>query len=76
MTPAVSNIPSNDLLIGDISPRALAVYLALVSAAYCGLHISAWNNHFPSGAEAILWKIFSIVVFVGAIVASYVIVSQ
>ena len=72
----ISDIPGKDLLTGHVSSRALGVGLALVSAAYGGLHVSAWNSYFPTWEERIVWRISAIAVVVGGMAASFVIVSD
>ena len=69
MAPAVSNIPGSDLIGSAVSSRALAVGLALLSATYGGLHISALYGYFPSDFEATMWKLFSIWVLMGGLTA-------
>jgi hypothetical protein len=74
VAPAVSNIPGNDLM-GSVSSRVLAVGLALLSAAYGGLHISGLYGYFPSDFEATMWKLFSIWVLMGGLTAPLLMVT-
>jgi hypothetical protein len=76
LTLTVSNIPGKDLLMGNVSSRAFGVSLALVSAAYGGLHAWGWNHYFPTYEEGIMWRISAVAVVAGGIAASFVIVSK
>ena len=72
----VSDFPGEGLLAGKLSSRTLGIALAFVSAAYGGLHLSAWNNFFPTSTEAIMWKVSAIVMVAGGTAAALVIVSE
>ncbi|KAJ9134319.1 hypothetical protein NKR23_g10276 [Pleurostoma richardsiae] len=43
----------------DLPPLANAL-LALVQLGFAAIHLLAWNFHFPSSVERLLWRIFSI----------------
>ena len=55
VTEASSNWPSEHLLRGT---RGLVMGIILWSASICfgAIHLSAWNEHFPTTAEAWLWR--------------------
>jgi len=61
-----------DLLDGYISSRFISLVLAFVSAAYGGLHASAWNHFFPTGHECLIWRISALVVAATGIVLSFI----
>jgi hypothetical protein len=52
-----SNWPSPTLLKrSQKEGKKMSVVLWCASMAYGAVHIVAWNYHFPSRAEAIMWK--------------------
>ncbi|KAI9669492.1 MAG: hypothetical protein M1829_005081 [Trizodia sp. TS-e1964] len=56
---SASNWPSEDLLRGT-GGHIMGIALWLASMAYGGVHIAAWDNHFPSAVEALLWRLSSV----------------
>ncbi|ORX96674.1 hypothetical protein BCR34DRAFT_593759 [Clohesyomyces aquaticus] len=46
------------------SSRDLLLYMGMTAACaiYGGMHLLAWNAHFPSTAESILWRLSSVAV--------------
>lgn len=48
-------------------PRGIRVidiaYANIFTSAYFGIHLAAWNFHFPSRAEQILWRVSSLSLF-------------
>jgi hypothetical protein len=67
----------DDLLDGYVSPVSFALVLAFVSAAYGGLHASAWNNFFPTWHECLMWRISALAVAAAGItVASILLVRK
>ena len=45
--------------VGDTGPRVIC--MAVVGAVFGGIHCVGWFFDFPSGAEAILWRVCSAV---------------
>ncbi|KAJ5104925.1 hypothetical protein NUU61_002272 [Penicillium alfredii] len=35
--------------------------LIVTAVAFCGIHVAAWNSSFPTKAEQIAWRVFSLV---------------
>ena len=62
----------DDLLDGYVSSVSFALVLAFVSAAYGGLHASAWNNFFPTWHECLMWRISALAVAAAGITAAFV----
>jgi hypothetical protein len=46
--------------------------LGVVSAVYGGLHVSAWNNFFPTQLECYMWRISAIIMPLVGIIVSFV----
>ena len=70
----VHNWPSDDLL-RNVGGLVVGMILWLACFAYGGIHLTAWNDHFPSEAEKWLWRSSSIYIgFCGGlwIVLNYV----
>lgn len=55
----VRNWPSDDLL-RDVGGLVVGMVLWLACLAYGAVHLSAWNDHFPTVAEQWLWRSSSI----------------
>ena len=71
MTTRIGDAPiHDDLLGGYVSPVSFALVLAIVSAAYGGLHASAWNNFFPTWHECLMWRISALAVVAAGITAA------
>lgn len=51
----VRNWPSDDLL-RDVGGLVVGMVLWLACLAYGAVHLSAWNDHFPTVAEQWLWR--------------------
>ena len=51
----VRNWPSDDLL-RDVGGLVVGMILWLACLAYGAVHLSAWNDHFPTVAEQWLWR--------------------
>ena len=51
----VRNWPSDDLL-RDVGGLVVGMVLWLACLAYGAVHLSAWNDHFPTEAEQWLWR--------------------
>lgn len=49
------NWPSDELL-RDVNGLIVGMILWLANLFYGGIHLAAWNDHFPSGAEKWLWR--------------------
>jgi hypothetical protein len=62
------NWPSSaGLLYKSFYPTWAAI--ALVVGLYGSLHAAAWNSHFPSDAEKVLWRVSSIIVAISGFLA-------
>jgi hypothetical protein len=73
LTMRVGDFPTHgDLLEGYVSSLFFALVLAFVSAAYGGLHASAWNDFFPTWQECLIWRISAVVVAVTGITVSMI----
>jgi hypothetical protein len=48
--------------------KAMPFFLGVLSLAYGGVHISAWNSHFPSDIEQIMWRVAACIVAGGGFV--------
>ena len=72
LTTRIGDAPIHDdlLLDGYVSPVSFALVLAFVSAAYGGLHASAWNNFFPTWHECLMWRISALAVVAAGITAA------
>ncbi|KAI5458683.1 hypothetical protein BGZ63DRAFT_456491 [Mariannaea sp. PMI_226] len=58
----VSREPAENLTLRDeITTDACIAFAAL---AYCGIHAAAWNFSFPTSAERLAWRVFSIATLV------------
>lgn len=55
----VRNWPSDDLL-RDVGGLVVGMVLWLACLAYGAVHLSAWNDHFPTVAERWLWRSSSV----------------
>lgn len=55
MVRRVRNWPSDDLL-RDVGGLVVGMVLWLACLAYGAVHLSAWNDHFPTVAEQWLWR--------------------
>jgi hypothetical protein len=64
------NWPGKDLLQGNFPVGLLAFALSIASAAYGGLHATAWDYYFPTTYERFLWRFSCIVVFLVGISVS------
>lgn len=73
----VQNWPRDDLL-RSVNGLAVGMILWLTCLAYGSIHLTAWNDHFPTVAEKWLWRASSLYVgFCGGlwIVLNYITVS-
>lgn len=55
MVDHVGNWPSSDLL-RDVDGLVVGMVLWLANFVYGGIHMAAWNDHFPTEAEKWLWR--------------------
>jgi len=55
----IRNWPGDDLL-RNASGSVVGPIFWLACSAYGAIHLTAWNNHFPSEAEKWLWRSFSL----------------
>ncbi|KAK2786288.1 hypothetical protein FQN52_007879 [Onygenales sp. PD_12] len=44
--------------------------ISFAVALYGGLHIAVWNDHFPSSAEKIMWRVSSVLIAASGILAT------
>ena len=51
----IQNWPQDDLL-RNVGGLMVGMILWLACFAYGGIHLTAWNDHFPSSAEQWLWR--------------------
>ncbi|TLD19621.1 hypothetical protein PspLS_09357 [Pyricularia sp. CBS 133598] len=51
----VGNWPSSDLL-RDVDGLVVGMVLWLANFIYGGIHMAAWNDHFPTEAEKWIWR--------------------
>ena len=61
LVPRVHNWPSDDLL-RNVGGLTVGMILWLACFAYGGIHLTAWNDHFPSEGEKWLWRSCSLYV--------------
>lgn len=59
MVITASNWPS-DYLMGRMRGQTMGMALWFASMAYGGVHIAAWNEHFPTPAERYMWHFSSV----------------
>ncbi|OHE94495.1 hypothetical protein CORC01_10215 [Colletotrichum orchidophilum] len=65
LVPHIVNFPSmSNLGLGQVNIHrdVLRSVLALTAAAYGGLHLSGWFDHFPTAVERTLWLAASLVI--------------
>ena len=76
----LDNWPSNIVFDSDSLWNKSAIpiiVLGILTAAYGGLHASAWNGNFPTTMEGNLWKISALVIAgTGVVFALYMIVVE
>jgi hypothetical protein len=58
----IRNLRSSSFLFLSVNGRDWTVFsgITLACAIYGGLHLVAWNAHFPARAERILWRVSGI----------------
>ena len=59
VVPRVQNWPLDDLL-RNVDGLVVGMVLWLACLAYGAVHLSAWNNHFPTEVEKWLWRLSSL----------------
>ncbi|WYZ35281.1 hypothetical protein EsH8_I_001557 [Colletotrichum jinshuiense] len=65
IVPHIVNFPSmSNLGLGQVNIHrdALRSVLALTAAAYGGLHLSGWVDHFPTPIERTMWLVASLII--------------
>jgi hypothetical protein len=66
-----------DIVLNDIDGRSDPhILLSLLNIMYGCLHASAWNGHFPSLLEMLLWRISCLTLSLPAIVTTAKIITQ
>ncbi|KAL0935852.1 uncharacterized protein CTRU02_208067 [Colletotrichum truncatum] len=63
--PHIVNLPSlTNLGLGQVNVHrdVLRSVLAMTAAAYGGLHLSGWTDHFPTTVERTLWLVASLII--------------
>ncbi|WQF77223.1 hypothetical protein CDEST_02237 [Colletotrichum destructivum] len=71
LVPHIVNFPSlSNLGLGQVNIHrdVLRSVLALTAAAYGGLHLSGWFDHFPTDVEKKLWAVSSLVIACSGVV--------
>ena len=69
LDPHVSNWPGDDLL-GREDKVLRSFLLSFATAAYGGIHASAWNEYFVTASERHWWRFSSVFVAAGGVVIS------
>lgn len=72
----VGNFPPNSGLLPPSHESYIEIAIALSTGLYGGIHLSPWFSHFPSPAEADLWRWSSVCVAGSGFFASLVMIAQ
>ena len=60
---------------GDMKAIVAFIIFCLCALAYGGVHASAWNDHFPTSVERLLWRISAVLVAALGIASMLIIIS-
>ena len=72
----VGNFPYNSGLLPPSHESYIEIAIALSTGLYGGIHLSQWSSHFPSPAEAELWRWSSVFVAGSGFFASLAMIAQ
>lgn len=76
LVPRVQNFPYKNGLLPPSPECPIEVSIALSSALYGGVHMSQWFSHFPSPAEATLWRWSTVIIAASGVTASLALIAQ